>query len=61
MLYPQYEYKFDKTISPETWSALQNEASRKLQESSGFVHPDVVKHWKNIVDGKVPFGYKVKK
>ena len=60
MLYPQYEYKFDKTISPETWNALQSEASRKLQESSEFAHSDVVKHWKSIVDGKVPFGYKVK-
>ena len=60
MLYPQYEYKFDKTISPETWKALQNEASRKLRESSEFAHSDVVKHWKSIVDGKVPFGYKVK-
>ena len=60
MLYPQYEYKFDKTISPETWNALQNEASRKLRESSEFAHSDVVKHWKSIVDGKVPFGYKVK-
>lgn len=60
MLYPQYEYKFNKTISSETWNALQNEASRKLQESSEFVHPDVVEHWKSIVEGKVPFGYKVK-
>lgn len=60
MLYPHYEYKFDKTISSETWNALQNEASRKLQESSEFAYSDVVEHWKSIVDGKVPFGYKVK-
>lgn len=61
MLYPQYKYKFDKTISLETWNALQSEANRKLQESSEFAYPDAVKHWKSIVDGKVPFGYKVKK
>lgn len=61
MLYPQYKYKFDKTIDEETWKHLQKEAAEKLEEHKDKnVHSDVIKHWQSIVDGMVPFGYKVK-
>lgn len=25
-----------------------------------YAHPDILQHWQSIVDGNVPFGYKVK-
>lgn len=56
MLYPQYEHKFKKTLSTDTFEALQKEASKLFEDSKG-AHPEVIKHWKSIVDGKVPFGY----
>lgn len=58
MLYPQYEYKFEKTISKDTWEAIQKQAKAKLEEN-GYAHPDVIEHWKSIAAGNVPFGYKV--
>lgn len=58
MLYPQYEYKMDKTISKDTWEALQAEAKKNL-ETADLFHPKVKEHWQSIVDGNVPFGYKV--
>lgn len=64
-LYPQYEYRFEKTLAEDTWTAIQKEAQRLLDEASeGYpyghpVHPDVIAHWKSIVDGNVPFGYSV--
>ena len=63
MLYPQYEYKFDKTIDEETWKRLQKEAAERLEEDkeNKYVHSDVIKHWQSIVDGIVPFGYRVER
>lgn len=58
MLYPQYDYKFDKTIDSHTFNTLQNEAKKLLEE--GSAHPLVIAHWQSIVDGVVPFGYKIK-
>lgn len=61
MLYPQYEYKFEKTITPDTWDALQKAAKKNLEDHrEDPVHPRVQEHWRSIVDGKVPFGYTVK-
>lgn len=60
MLYPQYEYNFEKVISAETWEALQKTAKAKLDEEDGFVCGSVRNHWQSIVDGHVPFGYVVK-
>lgn len=60
LLYPQYKDRTDKLISSSTWKALQERASEKLKEVPD-AHPKVIKHWKKIVKGKVPFGYKVKK
>lgn len=59
MLYPQYYDKFKKTISRETFEELQKEAEENLKNTE-YAHPNVVAHWQSIVDGKVPFGYKIK-
>lgn len=59
MLYPQYAYKFEKTISKDTFEALQKSAKKRLEESER-AHPNVIKHWESIVDGNVPFGYVIK-
>lgn len=60
MLYPQYESKFvAKTITPSVWKAIQEQAQANL-DNEYSAHPDVIAHWKSIVRGKVPFGYKVR-
>lgn len=59
MLYPQYDYKFDKVISKDIFEALQEKA-KKLLEDKTYAHPNVVNHWRSIVDGNVPFGYIIK-
>lgn len=58
MLYPQYDYKYEKTITQHTWETIQKEAAKLLNENNGAVD-EVRAHWQSIVDGKVPFGYKV--
>ena len=125
-LYPQYDYKFNKTLSPDTWEAIKREAAAKIKESdaehekflkdlsqyqvdvaayiskfpdyptnpekyehlscgtwaeweqeaikekSGFEFAprkpydgaygnSVYQHWQSIVNGVVPFGYRVSK
>ena len=59
MLYPQYENKFNKTISKDLWERLQDEAKNLLAESGRNANPAVVSHWKSISAGVVPFGYTV--
>lgn len=59
MLYPQYDYKFEKTISKSTWKELQKTAKEKLDNADKYVHPSVKAHWENIVNGIIPFGYMV--
>lgn len=62
MLFPQYEYKFSKTISKQVWERLQEEATKYLEDAKNFQHdvnPNVKAHWESIVDGNVPFGYEV--
>lgn len=58
MLYPQYKHKFEKVISKETWEALQLEATKRLLEENHACN-EVKEHWKNIIKGIVPFGYKI--
>lgn len=60
MLYPQYRYKFEKTIDHERWEKLQEMARKNLEEKGEAVHPDVKAHWESIVAGNVPFGYVVR-
>lgn len=72
MLYPQYEYKFEKTIDKDTWEALRkkakelveknNEEIRKKNAGEKLAFPagdSVAKHWESIANGEVPFGYTV--
>jgi len=72
MLYPQYEDHFEKTIDLETWKKMQEKASEKYQEylvekakeniGDERAFPaceEVAAHWKSIVYGNVPFGYKI--
>jgi len=58
MLYPQYYHKFNKTISSDTWEALQKQAQENLASSEDACQ-SVRTHWKSIIDGVVPFGYTV--
>ena len=58
MLYPQYEYDFQKTIPKEAWLWLQKESRKNLNDKL-HCSLDVADHWKNIANGKVPFGYTV--
>jgi hypothetical protein len=58
MLYPQYAYKFEKTINAATWAHLQERAKAKLAERD-VMHPDVLAHMQSIVNGVVPFGYTI--
>ncbi len=58
MLFPQYAYKFDNVMSAETLKALKKEAANNLRESPN-ANQDVIAHWKSIVNGEVPFGYRI--
>ena len=62
MLYPQYEDKFDKFITKGTFKKLQEEAKKELAQSVGddSIPNEVIEHWKSIIKGDVPFGYKLK-
>ena len=59
-LYPQYGDKYDKVISERIWAAIQEEARKLLDKDEGHACPEVRQHWESIVNGVVPFGYKVK-
>lgn len=56
MLYPQYNYKFQKTIKKDTFEALQKAAENNLEKYKS-ASSNVIEHWQSIVDGNVPFGY----
>ena len=61
LLYPQYGDYYEKTISPATWAAVQEQAKKNLETERGYaVHQGVAKHWQSIVDGNVPHGFTVK-
>lgn len=56
-LYPQYEDYYGKTLSESTFKEIQKVAKEMLEnESAAHI---VRKHWQSIVDGNVPFGYKI--
>jgi len=59
MLYPQYEERFDKTIPKDVWELLQKQAAEKLEVKGGYCADSVASHWRNIVNGHVPFNYRV--
>jgi hypothetical protein len=72
LLYPQYADKFT-TISATTWEWAKKQAAEKLAEYEAepvyrneetgetwpSVHPDVVRHWRSVAAGTVPFGLEV--
>jgi hypothetical protein len=60
-LLPQYESEFERVISESTWEKLQEEAKERLENNDGYAVKTVIKHLKSVVDGNVPFGYKIKK
>ena len=62
MLYPQYGDRFEKIITDDTWNGLQEQAKKNLDEyeNGRSAHPEVVAHWKSIVDGTIPFDYRLK-
>lgn len=57
LLYPQYAYKFQPTISTETWEWAQEKAMKNLAEREAC--KEVRDHWKDIASGLVPFGLTV--
>lgn len=59
MLYPQYRYKYEKTIPSHVWESLKKEVTERLKDCE-YCHPDVIAHWKSIANGNVPFEYIVK-
>ena len=60
MLFPQYDHKFEKTISQGVWDEIQKQAKENL-EKSPHASEMVIEHWKSIAAGNVPFGYSVEK
>ena len=59
MLYPQMEHKFEKTISKDTWKALQEKANELLTGITENVSPKVADHWRAVASGEIPFGYSI--
>lgn len=60
ILYPQNEKKFEKIIDKDFWENIQEEASKRLNDSKNKnINEKLKEHWQNIVNGIVPFGYKI--
>lgn len=59
MIFPQYESKFEKTISKEVWESVQ-EYAKEILSKRDSMHPEVKAHMESVVAGNVPFGYKIK-
>lgn len=62
MLYPQYEDRFDKTITQDTFDAIRKRANElwHIHHGSNTVSYNVLRHWDSISAGIVPFGYRIK-
>lgn len=72
-IYPQFAEKYearDKVISRFAWQWVQEKARQALKETESqncdgamesYAHENVVRHWKSIIRGEVPFGYRIKK
>lgn len=58
MLYPQHADRFN-TISKDTFEYLQKKAKTYIEHREPFAHPKVIEHWQSIVDGYIPFGFKL--
>lgn len=60
-LYPQHERRFKKLLPPSIWAWIKAEAKHQLDNKCAYTEARYELHWRSIVDGKVPFGYKVAK
>ena len=58
MLYPQHAHEFEKTITSHAWAKLQAMAADKISKGSRL-HPSVQEHIQSIIDGDVPFEYRI--
>lgn len=67
MLYPQYDFMYEKTIRPKTFARLKEVAKEKIEKAdkaiangnNNSVYPSVYRHWKSIAEGNIPFEYKI--
>ena len=60
MLYPQYQHKFEKVISRDTFDSIRKQAVKEMQEHNPHnVAREVWDHWTNIACCIPPFGYTV--
>lgn len=59
MLFPQYEEDF-QTITADVLEWLQTQAKMKIVTKDEYSNPNVVRHWQSIVDGVIPFGFKLR-
>lgn len=61
MLYPQHRDRFSPTISKSTWEWMREMANKRLSETGDIEpHPEVKRHWQSIVDGVIPFGWRLR-
>ncbi len=62
LLYPNREVNF-RGLSKEIWQWIQATAFnciKNAQEDPTLqIHKDVIKHWKNIVKGQLPYGFRL--
>lgn len=61
LLVPSGESYF-KSISPEAFETIQQSARLLLDmhnSGSRTYEPEQIKHWENIINGEVPFGYTI--
>jgi hypothetical protein len=53
MLYPQYNLEEKLREAMDGWKDwLSEQAEQKLSEDLGYVYPDVIEHWKALVERK---------
>lgn len=57
LCYPQYIYKFQgSSISKHTFKAVQNRCREFYEKHDNYTHPDVLRHWQDIIEGNMPEG-----
>lgn len=65
ILYPQNADSFEKKLDLDVFLKLMDMAKEKIKEAESddnelyAVDDEVMKHWKKIANGEVPFGYTV--
>lgn len=57
LLFPAYEYEFN-AIPYDIWVWLRDRA-KFLSENEKELDPTVIRHMKEIADGKVPYGFRI--